>query len=200
MNPNNNLFDDKRLIGQKFSEASVQSNMKWWPFKVILGPSDNPIIVVSYKAWPSNLQPLQFFNCDIVCKEVENTLFAGRPKKDKRDKNFDLQLFDKMLIRGVSLPFDRRREVTKDGWELGFDLVHRFSVLAPLRVWHLDAEWDENYGAFDCISHKFWSIQRENMKTGDFYTQRTNSIMGLGGGRLSVIDQIVDLNWQYCDG
>ncbi|KAJ4754038.1 70-kDa heat shock protein [Rhynchospora pubera] len=43
------MFDVKRLIGRHFSDASVQSDIKFWPFKVIPGPGDNPMIQVSYK-------------------------------------------------------------------------------------------------------------------------------------------------------
>ncbi|XP_022328101.1 heat shock cognate 71 kDa protein [Crassostrea virginica] len=48
MNPTNTIFDAKRLIGRKFQDASVQSDMKHWPFTVINAGS-KPMIKVEYK-------------------------------------------------------------------------------------------------------------------------------------------------------
>ena len=49
MNPINTVFDAKRLIGRKFSDTAVQSDIKLWPFKVISGPAEKPMIVVDFK-------------------------------------------------------------------------------------------------------------------------------------------------------
>ncbi|EEE51786.1 hypothetical protein OsJ_33240 [Oryza sativa Japonica Group] len=39
----------KRLIGRRFSDKSVQEDIKLWPFKVIAGPDDRPTIVVQHE-------------------------------------------------------------------------------------------------------------------------------------------------------
>ncbi|CAL9771313.1 unnamed protein product [Musa acuminata subsp. burmannicoides] len=57
MNPTNTVFDAKRLIGRRFSDPSVQSDMKLWPFKVIAGPGDKPMIVVQYKGEEKQFSP-----------------------------------------------------------------------------------------------------------------------------------------------
>ncbi|KAL6273443.1 hypothetical protein ACE6H2_024135 [Prunus campanulata] len=46
--PAHSIFDSKRLIGRRFSDATVQNDIKCWPFKVIEGPADKPLIVVNH--------------------------------------------------------------------------------------------------------------------------------------------------------
>ena len=41
--------DVKRLIGRRFSDETVQGDVKLWPFKVVPGREDRPMIVVHYK-------------------------------------------------------------------------------------------------------------------------------------------------------
>ncbi|KAM1141341.1 hypothetical protein FF1_041265 [Malus domestica] len=43
------ISDAKRLIGRRFSDPSVQNDLKLWPFNVTEGADDKPIIVVTYK-------------------------------------------------------------------------------------------------------------------------------------------------------
>ena len=41
MNPENTVFDAKRLIGRKFKDSVVQSDIKHFPFKVLSSGSDD---------------------------------------------------------------------------------------------------------------------------------------------------------------
>lgn len=47
MNPENTIFDVKRLIGRLYGEESVQADAKTWPFEVIDGPQHKPLIAVT---------------------------------------------------------------------------------------------------------------------------------------------------------
>jgi L1 cell adhesion molecule like protein len=48
-NPENTIFDAKRLIGRKFDDVQLQSDIKHFPFKVKSGKNSKPVIEVSYK-------------------------------------------------------------------------------------------------------------------------------------------------------
>ena len=49
MNVQNTIFDAKRLIGRKFADSAVQSDIKHFPYTVISGENDKPMIQVNYK-------------------------------------------------------------------------------------------------------------------------------------------------------
>ncbi|KAF9164394.1 ATPase with role in protein import into the ER [Actinomortierella ambigua] len=55
-NPTNTIFDAKRLIGRKFSEKEVQSDIKNFPFKV-KNKGGNPVIEVKYKGENKEFSP-----------------------------------------------------------------------------------------------------------------------------------------------
>ncbi|KAL8122513.1 heat shock cognate 70 kDa protein-like [Apium graveolens] len=56
-NPVNTIFDAKRLIGRRFTDSTVQSDTKLWPFKVVSGSANMPEIVVTYKGVEKQFSP-----------------------------------------------------------------------------------------------------------------------------------------------
>lgn len=56
-NPENTVFDAKRLIGRTFNDPVVQSDMKHWPFKVFAGEGGRPKIAVEYMGEKKSFYP-----------------------------------------------------------------------------------------------------------------------------------------------
>ncbi|KAK3151204.1 hypothetical protein QOZ80_3AG0242990 [Eleusine coracana subsp. coracana] len=56
-NPTSTVYEVKRLIGRRFSDESVQEDMKNWPFKVMKGREDFPMITVHYKGEEKQYTP-----------------------------------------------------------------------------------------------------------------------------------------------
>lgn len=82
MNPTNTVFDAKRLIGRRFDDASVQSDMKLWPFKVIAGPGNKPLIVVNYKGEVKQFAAEEISSMVLIKMKEIAEAFLGRTVKN----------------------------------------------------------------------------------------------------------------------
>ena len=101
MNTENTIFDAKRLIGRKFSDSQVASDMKHWSFKVKPDSNDKPIICVTYKNEEKEMKP----------EEVSAMILA---KMKQISENF---LGDKVDAAVITVPAyfnDAQRQATKD--------------------------------------------------------------------------------------
>jgi len=56
-NVENTIFDSKRLIGKKFSDSTVKSDMKYWSFKVDSDKNDKPVIKAQYNDEERSFSP-----------------------------------------------------------------------------------------------------------------------------------------------
>uniref|UniRef100_UPI00358E8FD4 heat shock cognate 71 kDa protein-like n=1 Tax=Myxine glutinosa TaxID=7769 RepID=UPI00358E8FD4 len=56
LNPTNTIFDAKRLIGRRFEDSIVQTDIKHWPFKVV-SDSGRPKVEVEYKGETKSFYP-----------------------------------------------------------------------------------------------------------------------------------------------
>jgi L1 cell adhesion molecule like protein len=82
MNPENTVFDAKRLIGRKFSDPIVQADMKHWPFKVIAGPGDKPLIEVMYRGEKKQFAPEEISSMVLVKMKETAEAYLGREVKN----------------------------------------------------------------------------------------------------------------------
>merc|ERR1712066_69699 len=76
MNPTNAIFDAKRLIGRKFNESTVQSDMKHWPYKVIM-VGDRPKLTVEYKCEEKSFFPEEISSMVLTKMKETAEAFLG---------------------------------------------------------------------------------------------------------------------------
>ncbi|GER51586.1 heat shock 70 kDa protein [Striga asiatica] len=81
-NPHNTVFDAKRLIGRRFSDPSVQSDAKLWPFTVVPGPSDKPLILVTYKNERKQFSAEEISSMVLTKMRESAESFLGTPTQD----------------------------------------------------------------------------------------------------------------------
>lgn len=82
MNPTNTVFDAKRLIGRKFSEGMVQSDMKHWPFKVVSRGDDKPVIEVQFHGESKTFMPEEVSSMVLIkMKEIAESYLGKQVNK-----------------------------------------------------------------------------------------------------------------------
>ena len=81
-NPSNTVFDAKRLIGRKFSDATVQKDLKHWPFKVEAGADSKPIISVKSKGDYKKFHPEEISSMVLTKMKETAESFLNKKVKD----------------------------------------------------------------------------------------------------------------------
>nr|AGF34717.1 heat shock protein 70 [Cotesia vestalis] len=81
MNPSNTVFDAKRLIGRKFDDPKVQSDMKHWPFKVI-SEAGKPKIQVEFKGEVKRFNPEEISSMVLVKMKETAEAYLGQKVRD----------------------------------------------------------------------------------------------------------------------
>ena len=81
MNPNNTIFDAKRLIGRKFNDDTVQSDMKHWPFQVV-NVGDKPKLKVEFMCEEKTFTPEEVSSMVLVKMKETAEGFLGQDITD----------------------------------------------------------------------------------------------------------------------
>nr|AGY56119.1 heat shock protein 70 [Mytilus coruscus] len=100
MNPVNTVFDAKRLIGRKFDDSTVQSDMKHWPFTVV-NDASKPKITVEYKGETKTFFPEEISSMVLVKMKETAEAYLGK-------------LVNNSVITVPAYFNDSQRQATKD--------------------------------------------------------------------------------------
>merc|ERR1712004_605472 len=81
MNPNNTVFDAKRLIGRDFNDTTVQRDMKHWPFEVVPAGA-KPKIQVEFKCEKKTFTPEEVSSMVLTKMKETAEQYLGKTVKD----------------------------------------------------------------------------------------------------------------------
>jgi len=134
INPTNTIFDAKRLIGRKYNDSTVASDMKHWPFEVI-DVGGLPKLKVEYKNEEKTFTPEEISSMVLTKMKETAEAYLGSEVKDA-------------VVTVPAYFNDSQRQATKDA-----------GVIAGLNVLRIINEptaaaiaygLDKNKGATEC--------------------------------------------------
>jgi L1 cell adhesion molecule like protein len=170
MNATNTVFDAKRLIGRKFSDPAVQSDMKHWPFKVLSGVGGSPLIEVDYKGETKQFKAEEISSMVLTkMKEIAEAYLA------KEVKN--------AVVTVPAYFNDSQRQATKDAGSIsGLNVLRIINEpTAAAIAYGLDQKGDEkNVLIFDLGGGTF-DVSLLTIEEGIFEVKATAGDTHLGG-------------------
>jgi heat shock protein 1/8 len=170
-NPENTVFDAKRLIGRKFNESVVQADMKLWPFRVVEGADQKPMIVVNFKGKEEKFYPEQISSMVLTKMKETAEDFLGKPVKDA-------------VVTVPAYFNDSQRQATKDAGSIaGLNVLRIINEpTAAAIAYGLDkmTETERNVLIFDLGGGTF-DVSLLTIENGLFEVKATAGDTHLGG-------------------
>lgn len=171
MNPTNTIFDAKRLIGRKFTDTTVQDDMKHWPFKVMADPDGRPLIQVEYKGETKTYKAEQISAMVLTYMKETAENYLGQAVKDA-------------VVTVPAYFNDAQRQATKDaGTIAGLNVLRVINEpTAAAIAYGVDKESKEekNILVFDLGGGTF-DVSILNIDDGIFTVLSTGGDTHLGG-------------------
>merc|ERR1712174_74950 len=170
MNAENTVFDAKRLIGRKFADSGVQSDMKHWPFKVTCGPGGTPIIDVDYKGERKTFKAEEISSMVLIKMKEIAEAYLGKEVKNA-------------VVTVPAYFNDSQRQATKDAGSIsGLNVLRIINEpTAAAIAYGLDKKGDEkNVLIFDLGGGTF-DVSLLTIEEGIFEVKSTAGDTHLGG-------------------
>jgi L1 cell adhesion molecule like protein len=179
MNPKNTVYDAKRLIGRKFSDAVVQEDVKLWSFNVTGDANNKPLVNVKYKGEDKQFHPEEISAMVIQRLKETTESYLGHPLK-------------KVVITVPAYFNDSQRQATKDAGAIaGLEVLRIINEPTAAAIAYgldkTDDKTEKNILVFDCGGGTH-DVSILTLDGGIFEVKATGGDTHLGG---SDIDNLI---------
>ncbi len=169
MNPENTIFDAKRLIGRKFNDPAVQGDIQSFPFTVI-SKDDKPIIEINHKGEKKTFQP----------EEISSMVLT------KMKEIAEAYIGEKVTEAVITVPAyfnDSQRQATKDaGMIAGLNVLRIINEpTAAAIAYGLDKKEEEKTVLIFDLGGGTFDVSLLSIDDGIFEVKSTAGDTHLGG-------------------
>merc|ERR550514_1921667 len=168
LNPEQTLFDVKRLIGRRFKDSTVQKDMKLLPFKIV-EKSSKPVISVKVKGEEKQMAPEEVSSMVLTKMKETAEAYLGREVKHA-------------VITVPAYFNDAQRQATKDAGTISGMNVLRIinEPTAAAIAYGLDKKTEKNILVYDLGGGTF-DVSLLTIDNGVFEVVATNGDTHSGG-------------------
>ena len=167
MNPTNTIFDAKRMIGRTMND--LKQDMKYWPFKVVEGKSNQPNVQVTYKGEEKTFSPEEISSMVLIKMKEIAEAYLGKEVKNA-------------VITVPAYFNDSQRQSTKDAGAIaGLNILRIINEpTAAAIAYGLDKKDEQNILIFDLGGGTF-DVSILSIDEGIFEVKATAGDTHLGG-------------------
>ncbi|CAG7854596.1 Heat shock 70 kDa protein Flags: Precursor [Serendipita indica DSM 11827] len=181
VNAANTVFAFKRLIGRKFQDKEVQSDMKHWPFKVVADKDERPAVQVENNGKKQTFSPEQLSS--MVLTKMKQTA-----------EQYLNKTVNHAVITVPAYFNDAQRQATKDAGQIaGLEVLRVINEpTAAALAYGLDRAKSSVIAVYDLGGGTF-DISILEMHDGVFEVKSTNGDTHLGGEDfdIALVDHIL---------
>ena len=170
MNPSNTVFDAKRLIGRKYNDTTLQSDIKHFPYTVKDDGNNKPLIEVEYKNTLKTFHPEEISSMVLVKMKETAEAYIGETVTDA-------------VITVPAYFNDSQRQATKDAGAIaGLNVLRIINEpTAAAIAYGLDNQSSEKHVLIFDLGGGTFDVSLLNIDDGIFEVKATSGDTHLGG-------------------